>query len=353
MHTAIAGERRAHYTPQNRQEGGRTGQKPIMAEIIAPAEARPFVTIVAAGESGPLDIDPGLITRLYRQHGALLLRGFAADLDGFRRFAERYCIASVFNDSRGRVVLDDANNIQSVNRGVAPFPLHPELSREPWRPDVCFFGCLNPPRREGATTVCDGVEIVRHLPADVRRALEGRRLLYAQPAIIEELDYWLGTANPSDAQLSAPPAGCPYFFWRAPAMIVRAFTRPALHRPMFTDAPAFGNFLLFARYCLGTKDYPLFEDGSQVPDSLLAVVKSVSDRLTAPIVWQKGDLLMIDNTRFMHGRTAIRDAEERLIASYFGYLRFAVPDEEEPADAPWRSGTFQPPRRLAPADQAA
>jgi alpha-ketoglutarate-dependent taurine dioxygenase len=283
----------------------------------------------------------------------LLFRGFAIDLDVFRRFAELYCLTSVFNESRGRVMLDERHNIQSVNLGVAPFPLHPELSREPWKPDVCFFGCINPPSGDGTTTICDGVEIVRHLPAEARRAFAGRRLLYAQRANPEELDYWLGTSNPSDAQLAVPPAHCPYVFWRAANMIVRAFTRPALHRPMFSDSPAFGNFLLFARYLRGMRDYPLFEDGSPVTDSLLAVVKEVSDRLTAPIVWQKGDLLMIDNTRFMHGRTAVRDAGERLIASYFGYLRFGIPDKEEPADAPWRSGTFRPPRRLASAGQPA
>jgi alpha-ketoglutarate-dependent taurine dioxygenase len=324
-----------------------------MAEITPPDAGRPYVTITAGPETSPLELAPDTIVALYKQHGALLLRGFVTDLDRFRRFAELHCVAAAFNDSRGRATLDEANNIQSVNRGVAPFPLHPELSREPWKPDVCFFACLNPPRSDGATTLCDGVEIVKHLPAEARRGFEGRRLLYAQPAIAEELEHWLGTADPTDAELAAPPAHCPYFFWRAPGMIVRAFTRPALHRPMFTEAPAFGNFLLFARYCLGTNAFPLFEDGSQVPDALLAIVKSVSDRLSAPVAWQKGDLLMLDNSRFMHGRTAVRDAEERLIASYFGYLRFAIPDAEEPADAPWRRGDFRPPRRLAAADKAA
>ncbi len=324
-----------------------------MAEIIAPASGRPYVTIRAGAETSPLDVPRDTIVDLYKAHGALLLRGFATDLDSFRRFAQLYCVNSTFNESRGRQLLDPEHNIQSVNRGVAPFPLHPELSREPWRPDVCFFGCLNPPRADGATTICDGVEIVRHLPEVARRAFEGRRLLYVQPAVAEELDYWLGSRDPSDAALAAPPARSPYAFRRVQGQVLRAFSRPALHRPMFTDAPAFGNFLLFARYCLRIADFPLFEDGTQVPDTLLATVKSVSDGLTAPIAWQRGDLLMIDNSRFMHGRTAVRDPGERLIASYFGYLDFARPDPEEPANAPWRHGAFDPPRRLAPAGQAA
>lgn len=324
-----------------------------MAEITLPAPDRPWVTITADRERTPLDLAPDTIVALYRQHGALLLRGFGTDLESFRGFARQFCIGSTFNESRGRKLLDEVHNIQSVNRGVAPFPLHPELSREPWRPDVCFFGCLIPPRAEGATTVCDGVEIVKQLPPEIRRAFEGRRLLYALPAMPEELDHWLGTADPDDALLAAPPPDCPYSFWRAQDQVIRGFTRPALHRPMFADEPAFGNFLLFARYLLGMSAFPLFEDGSEVPAGLVAAVKAVSDRLTAPVVWRQGDLLMLDNSRFMHGRTAVRDPEERLIAAYFGYLTFALPDTEEPADAPWRRESFSPPRRLAAEERAA
>ncbi|HYI48153.1 MAG TPA: TauD/TfdA family dioxygenase [Allosphingosinicella sp.] len=324
-----------------------------MAEMIPPGAGRPYATIRAQQETSALDLAPDAVISLYKTHGALLLRGFSTDLDRFRRFAEQFCASSALNDSRGRDLLDPEHKIQSVNRGVAPFPLHPELSREPWKPDVCFFGCLNPPSEQGATTLCDGVEIVAQLPAEVRGAFENRRLLYVQAATAEELDYWLGTPEPSDAELAAPPPTSPYFFWRADGQIIRAFTRPAFHRPMFIDAPAFGNFLLFARYCLGIQGVPLFEDASQVPDALLAAVKSVSDRLTAPIAWQGGDVLMIDNTRFMHGRTAVRDAGERLIASYFGYLNFAVPNPEEPADPVWRAGPFSPPARLTPAARAA
>lgn len=324
-----------------------------MATITLPAPGQPYVGITADRETSPLDLPAATVVALYKEHGALLLRGFATDLGSFRGFAQQFCIGSTFNESRGRKLLDEANNIQSVNRGVAPFPLHPELSREPWRPDVCFFGCLNPPRSDGATTICDGVEIVKALPVEVRRAFEGRRLLYVQPAMPDELAHWLGTPNPDDTQLAAPPPGCPYSFWRVQGQVLRGFTRPALHRPMFTGDPAFGNFLLFAHYLLGLRNFPLFEDGSEVPAALVAAVKAVSDRLTVPIAWQGGDLLMLDNSRFMHGRTAVRDAEERLIAAYFGYLNFAEPDAEEPAEAPWRRRAFSPPRRMTAEERAA
>jgi hypothetical protein len=112
---------------------------------------------------------------------------------------------------------------------------------------------------------------------------------------------------------------------------------------MFVDAPAFGNFLLFARFNNNRPDHPLLDDGREVPEAWLQAIKAAGDRLTVEIAWRAGDVLMLDNTRFMHGRTAILEPGERLIATFFGYLGFALPDPEEPADPPWRRSEFYPP----------
>lgn len=288
-------------------------------------------------------MDRGQIEALFKDHGALLFRGFSSDLDQFQQFAQTLCPVAVFNESRNRARLGEKQDVQSVNLGTRPFPLHPELSREPWKPDCAFFHCLTPPRQGGATTICDGVAIVRQLPAEIRDAMTGRRLKYVQPTNPAILAYWLGTPSPSDADLADPPGSCPYSFERISGQIFRVFTRPLLHRPMFTGEPAFGNFLLFARYMRGVRNFPLLDDGSIVPDEWVEAVKQVSDRLTVAMDWQEGDLLMLDNSRFMHGRTEVAANDTRLIATYFGYLRDAPINPEEPADPVWRKPGFVPP----------
>ena len=319
-----------------------------MPEISLPDGARPHV-LVEAGRSRVLgDLNPDQIIALYQAHGALLLRGFEMDVPQFHAFASQFCSTSVHNESPNRMVLDDAANIQSVDFGTEPFPLHPELSREPWKPDVCFFGCLNPPREAGATTICDGVDLVRQMPDALRAALIDRRLLYILPCAPPILQYWLGTAQPTDDELKNPPPHCPYRFVRNSARILRVFSRPALHKPMFTDEPAFGNFLLFARYHNGNDRFPVLDDGKPVPMAWTDAVRDLGDRLSVPIQWRQGDLLMLDNSRFMHGRTAVVDPQDRLIATYFGYLRFAIPDPEEPTNAIWRRTIFHPPQVQPP-----
>lgn len=315
------------------------------ARISLPAESRPWVQIEAAPGAALDALATDELIALYKTHGALLLRGFPPGLDAFRAFTARFCSSSVFNESPDRLLLDDAHNIQSVNGGGDPFPLHPELSREPWKPDVCFFHCLQPPGEGGETTICDGVELVRRLDPEMRNHFARSRLLYALRAMPEQLQFWLGADRPTREQLAYPPASCPYRFAVGPDGVWRYFTRPALHKPMFADDPAFGNFLLFARDYNGRRDYPVLEDGRPVPDDWMDAVRAAAAPITIPVSWQAGDLLMIDNTRFMHGRNAISDPGERLIASYFGYLSFAEPDPEEPPNALWRQAGFRPPRR--------
>ncbi|MBB5684660.1 TauD/TfdA family dioxygenase [Sphingobium boeckii] len=315
-----------------------------MTHVHLPKSGQPHVVIEPVDEGGIVDIDPALIIDLYKAHGALLFRGFGADVVQFRIFARQFCTTAVVNESPGRQLLDPIGNIHTVDGGTGAFSLHPELSREPWKPDAAFFACLSAPSRGGQTTICDGVALVRELPEMVRLGLKNRRLLYIKPTWPSLLDYWLGTPDPSDAQLMAPPPECPYFFRRFPdGDIVRAFTRPALHKPMFLDAPAFGNFLLFARFNNGRPDHPVLDDGYPVPEAWLQAIKATGDRLSVAIDWRAGDVLMLDNTRFMHGRTAIVDPAERLIASFFGYLGFAKPDPEEPVHAIWRREDFEPP----------
>jgi hypothetical protein len=317
-----------------------------MADLIPPGAGAPYLTVRAGGETSPLEVPADTIVDAYKQYGALLLRGFATDLDSFGRFTAQFCAGSVFNDSRSRQLLDDARNIQSVSLGTAAFPLHPELSREPWKPDVCFFACLNPPRRLGATTLCDGSAIVERLSPALREAMAARRLRYTRRATVDQLRLWLGTPDPSDRQLAEPPAQCPFTFRRVGDDILYSFSRPLLHTPMFTDRLAFGNFLLFARYGIKRWDFPLLDDDTQVPATWTDAVRDIGDDLSAAVAWRRGDILMLDNTRFMHGRTDVVKGDGRLIASYFGYLNFALPNPEDPPDPPWRQGGFWPPRIL-------
>ena len=284
-----------------------------------------------------LSLDETVIEGLYKRHGAILFRGFSLDIDGFKLLTSRFCTHGIVNAAGRRELVDAENNIQTVNRGERPFPLHPELSTEPWRPDICWFACEIPPEKGGETIICDGVRLTQELPPEVVKTLATRRLKYSAQMTLDEFRYWFKSDTPSYDQLRDPPQASPYEFFVAENLLMRSYSTPALYNPMFCDKLAFGNFMLFARYFLDNKQLPTFDDDSLIPDDLVAAVKAVSDKLTVAVKWQKNDVLMLDNTRFMHGRNQVLDLAKRYIWTYFGYLKFAIPSEDEPRDAPWRS----------------
>lgn len=289
-------------------------------------------------------IDKATVFEEYRNHGAVLLRGFSCDLDGFGAFAQHFCPVPIHNESGKRIVLDGHSGLQSVNLGYRAFPLHPEISREPWRPDTAFFHCVRPPRLGGQTTICDGIEIVRQIPDGIREQMAARRIKYVVGATAADLQYWFGKPDPSAAEVANPPADCPFEFTWQDGRLVRSFSRPLLHQPRFNEALAFGNFILFARYLRGVKTYPVLDDMSPVPEQWVEIVKQVSDRLTVPVGWQAQDVVMLDNSRFMHGRTEIHSSDGRMIATYFGYLDGVDSDPEEPPSPRWRKPGFAPPQ---------
>jgi alpha-ketoglutarate-dependent taurine dioxygenase len=309
-------------------------QAETMNPIEPPDEQIPYATISGAGaDLGALD--PGDVIELFRSYGALLLRGFDYDLAGFRAFTADYCCRYVRNESGRREQISADGSTQSVNLGREAFPLHPELSRVPWRPDIAWFACARAPASRGETLVCDGVAIAAGLDEGLRSGLAKRSVLYREETPLGAFTEWLRIPAPDDATLARLSVSSPFEFRRIGHRIFRSFTMPFLHQPLFTSQPAFGNFLLFARQMLGTREFPLFEDGSQIPDEVCDEIARISDSLTFAHRWQAGDILMLDNSRFLHGRNPVDDPDDRQIWTQFGYASFLDPGDPRARD-PWR-----------------
>ncbi|MGB5623990.1 MAG: TauD/TfdA family dioxygenase [Gammaproteobacteria bacterium] len=297
-----------------------------MRHLQLPDGSTPYAALDGSGAT-LADVDAGDVIQLFTTHGALLLRNFNYDLAGFRAFSGQFCSRFVRNESGKRDQVSADGTTQSVNLGREAFPLHPELSRVPWRPDIAWFACARPPASRGETLVCDGVATAAGLDADTRAYLATRSVLYREETPPGAFTEWLGIPPPDDTTLAALSAHSPFLFQRAEGRIFRSFTAPFLHRPLFTDQPAFGNFLLFARRMLHTRQFPLYEDGSLIEDEICDQIARVSDKLTAAHRWQAGDILMLDNSRFMHGRNPVDDPDNRVIWTQFGYASFLRADD--------------------------
>jgi hypothetical protein len=95
---------------------------------------------------------------------------------------------------------------------------------------------------------------------------------------------------------------------------------PAVVKTRYGGHDAFANSLLSERRnTLG--ELMAFDDGSPIPDAIVREIEDAMASLTEEIAWQAGDLVMIDNTRFMHGRNPFPDKNRRLFSS-LSFLNF-------------------------------
>jgi alpha-ketoglutarate-dependent taurine dioxygenase len=59
-------------------------------------------------------------------------------------------------------------------------------------------------------------------------------------------------------------------------------------------------------------DFISFEDGTPIAPSLVARVREQAKAIAVPIKWSKGEVVMIDNSRVMHGRNAFTDPNRKI-----------------------------------------
>ncbi|SLM65147.1 MULTISPECIES: TauD/TfdA family dioxygenase [Dickeya] len=270
-----------------------------------------------------------LLNRL-QTHGYLILRGFRHSI---AEFSERV------RSTSSRISLDparsfDGDTAQKVDAGYDKVGLHCENGNSPFWPDLCWFYCQKAPEYGSQTTVCDGKAVFdqmtpaqreRFLSQDIvysRRVDEKKWKTYALHALAGEqdapdsietitLEHLRSVAQQdSGIRIELLDDGAIRYKFQTPAIIgsrvnpqeTRNFANSIFGPSNNYEAPVI-----------------TFTDGSPIPDTLLAEMDTLCENLTFDIGWQQGDIVLIDNTRVMHGRRRIED-KARTIFNALSYL---------------------------------
>ncbi len=86
---------------------------------------------------------------------------------------------------------------------------------------------------------------------------------------------------------------------------------PAVVKTRYGNLEAFANSLISERQnTLG--ELMTFEDGTPIEEEVVEEVKAVMEEEVEAIEWEAGDLVMIDNSRFLHGRNPFIEHRSRL-----------------------------------------
>ena len=281
----------------------------FIVESLGPGTAGKVIR--AAGRVGLQELAVESVVEVFREAGAVLFRGFEIAPGDFAVFTDRFSTATLGRVHLGhnrREVADDAAT-STVNLGMQHIGPHAELGYSPQRPDLLWFYCARPPASGGETTLFDGIEVWERLPEPLREKFSTSELQYSFQASGPE--WWpLFTGATADRdqtlELLAGLRGVSYTA-RDDGTIDISYRVPAAMPSRYQSVPAFANSIIPNP----SGDVSL-ADGTPVRSAdRLSILRTCNDLMTR-VDWRQGDVIMIDNSRMMHGRLPFSDPSREI-----------------------------------------
>lgn len=273
-----------------------------------------------SGAGGLLDLAVERVRDEFQSSGALLFRGFGVDPNAMQAFAARF--STRFNRDRVRPVVTGTDGyVQMVDEGMGEAPPHCEQANSPFRPDAIWFNCTTPSADGGETLFWDGVRLWASLGDEARRLFGRRKLRFFQRYTPQQWRLFLGPeAELADVGRALTGLEGVSHFVSENGVVYLEFVCPAVVRTRYGGHDAFANSLLSERKnTLGA--LMSFSDGVPIPDAAVRGVEEAMAGIEEAVCWRPGDLLMLDNSRYLHGRRPFRDRGRR-IYSMLSFLNF-------------------------------
>jgi len=178
-----------------------------------------------------------------------------------------------------------------------------------------WFYCVTPASAQGETIVCDGVQVYEKLSPSTRELFRQKQIKYIRNYKDGEWQLLCQTASPAELREYCEENDLALTI-NSDNSVTTEYVTSAIVRPQWSKQDAFVNSILIVLWQeedLGRKTSLVrLEDESRIPRDVVAEIKEVSDSLTHEIAWRPGQILMIDNTRMMHGRREFSDPQRAI-----------------------------------------
>jgi alpha-ketoglutarate-dependent taurine dioxygenase len=307
------------------------------------AGAGPLPLVVAPVAAGTdlaawAQAHPGTVRTWLERHGAVLFRGFGADLERAGGIVAALAGPPLEYRERSspRTAVADRLYTSTDHPADQVIGLHNENSYQQRFPRFLVLCCLAPATSGGATTLADTRAVLRRLDRDdVERfaTLGARYLRNHRPGLGLPWQEVYGTASRAAVEEHCAAAGID-LEW-TPDGLRTWQRRPALARhPATGERVWFNHVTAFhvsslapdvRRALLRTtapEDLPqqsYFGDGSAIPDRVLDRVRAAYAAERAAPVWERGDVLLVDNLLCAHGREPYT-GDRRVVVAMSGAL---------------------------------
>ena len=265
-----------------------------------------------------LELSTAPTLKYFKSHGFLLFRGFDVNHQEMKEFAERFSYKFIRDENR-RLVDSSNGFVGLVDGGTHYISPHCEHANSPFRPDVVWFCCVVPVAQGGETLVWDGVRVWQEMNAELRKLFLDKKIRFYQKFHAAAWKHFLGTGSTIvDVKRVLDGLEGVSYQINPDQSVSLEYVCSAVVKTKYNNYDAFANSLI-SEY-KNPRAVVTFEDGSPIPETVINEVKEIMNRLTEVISWQAGDLAMIDNSRFLHGRRAFKDTRRRIF-SILSYLK--------------------------------
>ncbi|KVM59103.1 hypothetical protein WJ58_09840 [Burkholderia ubonensis] len=195
-----------------------------------------------------------------------------------------------------------------------------------------IFYCEKPAAQGGETVICDGAELLKKLDNPTRDFLQDLELHWSWEARPVRWQQTLRAQTIEDAnkvleKLRAnlkPYESLSYHF--DGDVLCGKFGTRAVIPSLLSGVSSFCNSLMIHAYRAKNEYFArddfrvLLADGNPFPADLLAEIRDIADEISLDIAWNPGEIVVVDNSRVMHGRRNFDDINRRILLR-MGYLR--------------------------------
>lgn len=248
------------------------------------------------------------VENLYNKYGAILFRDFNINIHELKNYTDLYSL-NYANDANRRLKVSNSRYIKGVDEGNKMMPLHSEASYSSSWPDIIWFYCVKPALKSGYTTLCDGKSVYENLKLETKKFFLENPISYHVEIPVEirsnksnKIRNWhfdeIGCVNPVLNEKEKK--------------ISFIQNRYAVNKIQGLEKICFSNHLqIYLNRDSQLKKWTI-KNKRNLPKLIIKDVKKVCKKFTYEIFWKQRDLCMINNKRYMHGRTEIKKSDRKL-----------------------------------------
>jgi len=307
---------------------------PATTTTIREPAATSIALIERSGAASLREIGAGHFLETLAGPGVVVLRGFHTELEEFEAFTRSLC--TCFHRVAARDKLRDARGdgftAKAPERNFTLLA-HSEGTYRPFKePDLAFFYCLVPPESPGGEALAvDGRLFLERLPPSIRSRIETQDVVFEAYWEPERWQAEFGIDNPSEFAAIAkqyPGLACEF-----DGEYMRYRCRHSAIQPDAQGWSVFSNAILAhlpavrhdkyrdARVYTKESNRVYFGDGEALPIRVVNTLIDIQDQVAHAHRLQRHDLLVLDNSRVMHGRRPMKRDGPRVLLTRFGHLR--------------------------------